>query len=100
MNRKVGHAHTMVIYSMDGLGGMEFPLTRYGTPVLHNNTTCTCLIYYVFYILHIFVLHINCDVSLLRMSFVMHNMGLDTRKPVFGGLQTTKVQPSLHIGKV
>ena len=27
-------------------------------------------------------------------------MGLDARKPVFGGLRTTKVQTSLHIGLV
>ena len=42
MNRKVDHAHIMVIYSMDGLWGEEFPLTRKGTPVLHSNMTCTC----------------------------------------------------------
>ena len=35
MNRKVGHAHTMVIYTMDGLGEVGFPLIQLGTPVLH-----------------------------------------------------------------
>ena len=39
MNRKVGHAHTMVMYTMDGLGEVEFPLIQLGTPVLFINTT-------------------------------------------------------------
>ena len=28
MNKKVDHAYTMVIYAMDGLGIVEFPLIR------------------------------------------------------------------------
>ena len=39
MNRKVGHAYNMVIYTMDGLGEVGFPLIQLGAPVLHINTT-------------------------------------------------------------
>ena len=31
---------------------------------------------------------------------IENDMGLDVRKPVFGGLQTTKAQTSLRIGAV
>ena len=31
---------------------------------------------------------------------ILLNMGLDVRKPVFGGLRTTQVQTSLHIREV
>ena len=63
---------------------------------LCNKYLCTHDISTV-YLKAIFAYDYKSDIGLLYKCVCTNNMGLDARKPVFGGLRTTQAQTSLRI---